>query len=103
MVFRVEITAAAQIEADEILIWLKSQQAGGTGLHWYRAIYDAIDSLSSLPLRCPVAPENSLFSEEIRQLLCGRKPHQSRILFTIQDETVLIVHIRHSRRLPAAS
>jgi len=103
MAFRVEIAATAEIEADEILIWLKSQYAGENGARWYRALYEAIDSLGNFPLRCPLAPENELFAEEIRQLFYGRKPHQYRILFTIQGETVLIVHIRHSRRLPVTS
>ncbi|MFN0105531.1 MAG: type II toxin-antitoxin system RelE/ParE family toxin [Bryobacteraceae bacterium] len=96
MAFRVEITAAARIEADEILNWLIAQHAGDSGLRWFRAFYDAIDSLSVLPRRCSIAPENDLFSEEIRQLLYGRKPHRYRILFTIEGGTVLIMHIRHS-------
>ena len=103
MAFRVEIAAAAQIEADEILKWLIEQRAGETGLRWFRALYDAIDSLETFPQRCPVAPENNVFPEEIRHLLYGRKPHQYRILFTIEGETVLITHIRHSRRQTLAS
>ena len=47
MAFRVEISAAAQIEADEILNWLIAQHAGETGLRWFRALYDAIDSLDT--------------------------------------------------------
>jgi len=76
MAFRVEIAAAAQIEADEILKWLIEQHAGETGLRWFLALYDAIDSLETFPQRRPVAPENNVFPEEIRLLLYGRKPRQ---------------------------
>ena len=103
MAFRVEISAAAQIEADEILNWLIAQHAGETGLRWFRALYDANDSLDTFPQPCPVAPENDLFPEDIRQLLYGRKPQQYRILFTIEGETVLIIHVRRSRRQSFAS
>jgi hypothetical protein len=34
----------------------------------------------------------------VRQLLFGRKPHRYRVLFTVDDDTVIILHIRHGRR-----
>ena len=103
MAYHVEIANSAQTEADEILNWLIAQHAGETGLRWFRALYDAIDSLSNFPERCSMAPEKNEFSAEVRQLLYGRKPHQYRILFTIEGETVQIIHIRHSRGQPSAS
>jgi len=33
-------------------------------------------------------------------MLYGRKPHMYRILFTIDGETVYVLHLRHGRRLP---
>jgi len=63
---------------------------------------EAIASLSSLPERCPLAPENARFPFEVRQLLYGRKPHVYRILFTIEGDAVKILHIRHARRRPLA-
>ena len=47
MAFRVEISVAAQIEADEIVNWLIARHAGENGLRWFRALYDAIDSLDT--------------------------------------------------------
>ena len=35
----------------------------------------ACDSLSELPHRCALAPENAEFPFEVRQLIYGRKPH----------------------------
>jgi plasmid stabilization system protein ParE len=61
---------------------------------------DAIASLATFPKRCPLAPETVRFPFEVRQLLYGRKPHVYRILFTIEGDTVIVLHIRHGRRKP---
>ena len=61
---------------------------------------DAIASLATFPKRCPIAPESARFPFEVRQLLYGRKPHVYRILFTIENNTVNVLHIRHGRRKP---
>jgi plasmid stabilization system protein ParE len=100
MTFRVEISATAEDEASSILSWLLSEHAGETGIRWFQAMEDAIASLSTLPERCPLAPENVRFPFEVRQLLYGRKPHVYRILFTIDGDAVKILHIRHARRKP---
>jgi plasmid stabilization system protein ParE len=100
MTFRVETTAAVEHDADAILDWLLSEGAGETGMRWFAALQDAIASLAEFPERCPLAPENAVFPFEVRHLLHGRKPHVYRILFTIKDETVYVLHIRHGRRQP---
>jgi plasmid stabilization system protein ParE len=46
MIFRVEVTAKAQRDADAILEWLLSQHAGETGLRWFISLEDAIASLA---------------------------------------------------------
>jgi len=48
-----------------------------------------------MPKRCPLAPENEYYPEEIRQLLYGRRQGRYRILFTIEQRTVTILHVRH--------
>ena len=98
MTFRVKLTSTAELDLDAILTWLLAKEAGETGLRWFRKMKDAIDSLSELPQRSPVAPENANFPFEVRQLLYGRKPHQYRVLFTIDRDTVVVLHIRHGRR-----
>ena len=65
---------------------------------WFLALEDAIESLANMPLRCALAPENTEFPFEVRQLLYGRPPHVYRILFTIETSTVYVLHIRHGRR-----
>jgi plasmid stabilization system protein ParE len=98
MTFHVETTPSAEEDADAILGWLLSEGAGETGVRWFTALHDAIASLAKMPTRCPLAPENVVFPFEVRQLLYGRKPHVYRILFTIEDKTVYVLHIRHGRR-----
>jgi hypothetical protein len=49
-----------------------------------------------------VAPENREAPAEVRQLLYGRRPHVYRVLFTINDRVVYVLHIRHGRRRPQA-
>ena len=98
MAFRVEITEDAERDGESILDWLISQHAGETGLGWFEGLREALQSLSEMPGRCPLAPENKYFPFEVRNLLYGRRPHLYRILFTIERDAVFILHIRHGRR-----
>ena len=100
MTFRIEISAQAEREAEEILDWLLAEGAGETGVRWFLDLEDAIASLATLPMRAPLASESVRFPFEVRQLLYGHKPHIYRILFAIEGETVNILHIRHGRRSP---
>lgn len=100
MDFRVELSDQAQRDIAAIHDWLRLQQAGTEAERWFTALGAAIDSLSSLPSRCPLAPENRDLSVEVRQLLYGRRPHVYRILFSINGNVVQVLHIRHGRRRP---
>lgn len=63
---------------------------------WLDDMAEPLASLSSLPDRCPLAPEDDAFPVTIRQLL--RASH--RILFTVssETETVHVLHVRHQSR-----
>ncbi len=69
-------------------------------MRWFQGLREAVASLAHSPQRCALAPENATFPFEVRQLLYGRKPHVYRILFTIEGDTVYVLHIRHGRRQP---
>ena len=99
MAFRVKQTAQADDDLDLILEWLLAQEAGEAGIRWFERLKDALESLSEFPHRCQLAPENTEFAFEVRQLIYGRKPHLYRVLFTIDGDMVIILHIRHGRRL----
>lgn len=81
MAFRVKHTAQADYDLDLILEWLLAQQAGDAGLRWFQKLKESINSLTEMPERCMLAPENADVPFEVRQLLYGHKPHQYRVLF----------------------
>ena len=70
------------------------QQSPARAESWLQGAQQACLTLSDLPLRCPLAPENDSFDVETRQLLYGNY----RILFTIEDDAVVILHVRHGSR-----
>jgi plasmid stabilization system protein ParE len=98
MDFSVELSHQAQADVAAIYDWLHSQEAGDAGKRWFVALRTAIDSLKSLPTRCPHAPENRDSPAEVRRLHYGRRPHVYRILFAIEGDVVQVLHIRHGRR-----
>jgi plasmid stabilization system protein ParE len=97
MAFEVRVSAAADEQADAIYEWM-AQRAPQGAVRWYNGLLDAIESLADFPERCSLAPESEHFTEEIRQLLYGKRRNTYRILFTIQGNTVHVLHIRHGSR-----
>jgi hypothetical protein len=53
-----------------------------------------------MPSRCSLAFENSFFAEEIRQLIYGKGRNTYRILFTVTEDKVQILFVRHSAQKP---
>ncbi len=100
MSYRIEISSVAEAEADSAFLLLSQITSPEKARQWYEGLLRAIESLSQMPKRCPLARENKYFSQEIRQLLYGRGRNSYRILFTLveSDEmaTVRILHIRHA-------
>jgi plasmid stabilization system protein ParE len=97
MTYRVITQPSAEAEAEEIFRWIQ-QGSPGAAVRWYRGLREAIESLEQNPQRCPLAPENEFFEEEIHQLLYGKRRGVYRILFTIEDDVVSVLFIRHSAR-----
>ena len=62
---------------------------------WFNRFVSALESLSVLPERCPIARESEL-GKEIRQFLFGKRAGIRRVYFTIVGDTVRILAIRHS-------
>lgn len=62
---------------------------------WFDGLFAVIDSLETMPLRCPRAPESQILSIDIRHYIY-RKHY--RILYTVEGDTVRIHHIRHTAR-----
>ena len=100
MKYRIEITSVAEEEADSAFLGRSQVASPENAKEWYEGLLRAIESLSSMPYRCPLARENKYFSKEIRQLIYGRGRNSYRIIFTIVESpevsTVRILHIRHA-------
>ncbi len=89
----VQPVAEAELEEAYRYIWKDSPERA---MRWRMRLLVKAESLSQLPERCPLAPENDAFPEEIRYLVFG----SYRLLFTILEtkREVHVVHIRHGKR-----
>jgi plasmid stabilization system protein ParE len=97
MTYRVITQPTAEAEVEDAYRWLH-HQSSGAAVRWYRGLREAIESLESNPQRCPIAPESAFFGEEIRQLLYGKRRGVYRILFTVEEDVVSVLFVRHSAR-----
>jgi plasmid stabilization system protein ParE len=71
---------------------------------WYAGLARAMESLSQLPRRYPLAPESDLLGGEVRQMIYGRGRGTYRILYRVLEPEegspgiVRILHVRHAAR-----
>jgi plasmid stabilization system protein ParE len=99
MNYDIEISSVAETEADSAFLRLSQMTSLKEARQWQSGLLQAIESLSQMPRRCPLARENKYFSQEIRQLLYGQGRNSYRVLFTVlegQDRSIVrVLHIRH--------
>ena len=95
--YRLIIQPPAFDDLDEAYQWI-SEQAPDAAARWFNGFDEAFQTLSKLPERCGLAPENDVVEPEIRQLLYGRRSGVYRVLFTITGSEVRVLHIRHAAR-----
>jgi plasmid stabilization system protein ParE len=100
MEYRIEMASIAESEANQAFLSIIQVTSTENAKKWDQGLLKKIESLGTMPKRCPLAPENEYFSQEIRQLLYGKGKNLYRILFTIIESKnppiVRILHIRHS-------
>lgn len=99
MAFQVEITPIAQIQIEQAYQWYRERNAEFAD-RWFRGLMNAIATLQEKPRRCPLAVEHDIFAEEVRQLLYGKAKNIYRVLFTIRDDRVYVLYVRHSSQAP---
>ena len=92
MTYRVRITPTALVDAEEFYLWIL-ENSPVNAAKWFNGLFGAIDTLASMPRRCPVAPETEIVGQEIRCFLYRKK---YRILYGVEEEIVRIFHIRHT-------
>lgn len=96
MKYRVKMTDTAQKDADTAYRWLAERTTHADA--WFNGLEEAIEGLSQLPTRWPLARESREFKEPVRQLLYGKPPHVYRGLFVVREQTVYVLHILHGAR-----
>jgi len=96
----IEITAQAQANADAAYAWMMKNISPAYAEQWYQELFRQIETLTQNPSRCARAPESDKFTEEIRELIYGKRRSRNkyRIIFTIRKNTVVILYIHHSAR-----
>ena len=97
MSYTVIITPSAKADIFEINTWLLENYPSYADA-WLWGISQSITSLSRFPERCMVASESDALEVAAHQLLYGKKPNVYRILFMIEENRVLILHVRHTRQ-----
>ncbi len=96
--FHVIILPSAERDIVEAYEWMAGKDAEAA-ICWYNRLLEVIFSLDTFPERCPFAPESDFFNSEIREILHGRRQHKYRILFTMGEGEVHVLHVRHGARL----
>jgi plasmid stabilization system protein ParE len=99
MTFQVEITPIAEAQIEQAYRWYRERNPEFADL-WFRGLMNTIATLQEKPQRCALAVEHEIFPEEVRQLLYGKAKNTYRVLFTIRDETVYALYVRHSAQAP---
>jgi plasmid stabilization system protein ParE len=100
MIYRVVVTPEAEEGLGEAYRFVR-RDSQDAARRWSKGARRAIRGLSRFPDRCPIAPESREFDRPIRELLYGSGNRGTyRILFTIIDRTVFVLHIRHGSMLP---
>ncbi len=91
--YTVIIEQPAIVEAEEAYLYIRKDKPMAAD-RWFNGLVEAINSLEEMPRRCPLAPENDFFDEEIRHLIYG----SYRVLYTIDENSVHVLHVRHGAR-----
>lgn len=94
MKYRITVLPEAWEDVDHIHHWIAERSPDGAA-RWYVRLTEVLRFLETDPEACALAPENVFAEPEIRHHVfqtAGGKPY--RILFTIQEQNVFVLHVR---------
>ncbi len=94
--YRVIITPKAADDLRQEYAWLRERNPRAAN-DWLTGMRKLILGLAVMPGSHAIAPESAEFDIEIRRALYGRATRW-RVYFTIMNETVHVLHVRHGRR-----
>jgi plasmid stabilization system protein ParE len=97
--YRVIVAPAAEADLQAAYRYIRDR-APRAAKEWIREVRSSIRTLARFPERCPMSPESTLVGMPIRQLFFGRGSRGTyRILFTVSEKSVNVVHVRHGSML----
>jgi plasmid stabilization system protein ParE len=101
-IYQVRLTEPAEIEIEAAYLGrMLGQQFAD---RWYAGLAQALDSLSQLPRRFPLAPESDALGGSVRQMIYGTGRSAYRVLYRVlepEDDSpgiVRVLHVRHAAR-----
>ena len=104
MKYRIVITPEAESDLRKACSFIRKQGAPLAARRWIAGARKAIKTLANLPERTPLAPEAPALNEPIRELLYGTGQRGTyRIIYTIIDNCVFVLHVRYGSMLPIES
>jgi plasmid stabilization system protein ParE len=96
--YLVIILPSAERDVGGAYEWLAGQDAEAA-IRWYNRLLEVVFSLDTFPERCPLVPESEFLNSEVREIFHGRREHKYRIFFTVTENEVHVLHVRHGARL----
>ncbi len=88
--YRIDLTAgSAEADIENIFKYIELDSPQNAQ-RWYKNLKAKIQTLDTMPERCPKAPENELTHLIIYHFLVDNY----RVLYRIEDNTVQILHVR---------
>lgn len=93
MAYIIKFSARAFRDIDSIVTYIQADSSANA-TRWRKRLKQKLLSLCTMPEACGYAPENDDTQSEVRQLLFG----SYRVLFTVTENTVFLLTIRHCSR-----
>ena len=97
--YNIEIADMPEADIRDATRWLGNQASPAVAAKWLAQLHKTINTLKRQPLRCPLADENDKFPEEIRVLIHGKRRSKYRIIFSIRENTVVVLYVRHAHAM----
>lgn len=89
--YEIEYSDEAIADLDSSLAWGFERWGAVEAATWYVEMTDSISkTLGSFPLGQPLAPENSEYGVEVRQMIVGRYC----VIFSVRAKVVTVLHVR---------
>jgi plasmid stabilization system protein ParE len=98
MKHRIELAATAKADIREQVRWLRDQISPAAADRWLAGLDKVVATLETWPMRFPTIAGNDKFTEELRELLYGKRKSKHRAIYTVRGDTVFVLYVRHSAR-----